>query len=461
MIRVFLADDHPVVLDGVTQHIKGEEDMIVVGRAADGYGIAAAAEAAQTDVLVMDLQMPGVDGARTISELASLDFATVVFTLHTDRALMRELFEAGAAATVSKSHDLGGLSKTIRRVAAGETVGIDASDEWPRPPTQLSRREQQIFDGISRGDSLKEIALDLGLSSRTVHTYANRIRAKYSDNDTDHSTAGEGRARNHSGVSNISPPPPSVSASLEPLGTLWADSVKLSAANVDAGWKLTLERLCEMLDARGGGFATVVTRVGAPKSSRDWRVVAALECGSETDGHVQSSSEWAKKKDVWQDGIQIFDGSDQHRVFRLFDRDEEEGDSGIASRKRIANVGTGDRLLGAHVVQEGTEIHFGFDRTAAQESFSLGERDLLLAALRGLSQTCHWLAVSYGGYPGRGRLSPRERETLGHLLSGKSEKEIAPLMNLKPSSLHQRVVAVYRKLRVQSRAEVMALWLNP
>lgn len=459
MIRVFLADDHPVVLDGVTQHIKGEEDMIVVGRAADGYGVAEAAETAQADVLVLDLQMPGVDGARTIAELAKLKFATVVFTLHTDRALMRELFEAGAAATVSKSHDLGGLSKMIRRVAGGETVGIDASGEWPRPPTQLSRREQQIFDGISRGDSLKDIALDLGLSSRTVHTYANRIRAKYGvDDEADRVTTEDGRARNHSLASNISPPPPSVSASLARLGTLWADSVKLSAANVDAGWKLTLERLCEMLDARGGGFATVVTRLGAPNESRSWSVVAALECRSETDGRVQGSNEWAKKKNVWQDGIRVFDGSDRHRVFHL---NEGQGDSDSAPRKRLENAGVADRLLGAHVVQEGTEIHFGFDRTLTQESFSIGDRDLLLAALRGLTQTCHWLAVSYGGYPGRIRLSPRERETLGHLLSGKSEKEIAPLMNLKPSSFHQRVVAVYRKLHVQSRAEVMALWLNP
>ena len=175
MIRVFLADDHPVVTEGVARFLDAEEDIQVVGRRRSAVGLSEAFVGAEADVLVLDLDMPGMFGAETVKLLAAEGINIVVFSLYAEGPLAGELQLAGARAFVSKSRELTDLATAVRRVHAGERVALPAS---AAPHLALSQREREIFDDIVGGKALKVIALDLGLSSSTVHTYARRIRLK-------------------------------------------------------------------------------------------------------------------------------------------------------------------------------------------------------------------------------------------------------------------------------------------
>jgi DNA-binding NarL/FixJ family response regulator len=176
VIPVFLADDHPVVIEGVARFLASEPDLEVVACVSHADDLAAAYHASGARVLVLDLRMPGVDGVRTISALAAEGVVIVVFTLYSEAGLLAELVAAGARGVVSKTEDLSSLSHAIRVVASGGTVAPAVA----RAATSLdfSQRERQIFDGIVAGKPLKVIAIELGLSSSSVHTYARRIRLK-------------------------------------------------------------------------------------------------------------------------------------------------------------------------------------------------------------------------------------------------------------------------------------------
>ncbi len=173
MIRVFLADDHPVVRRGVEEYIATVDGMTVVGTAASCTELLQRIRETGADVLVLDLQMPGAEGAETVGVLSQHGVRTVVFSLYAERALQGTLLDAGAAATVSKHRDLDVLIDAIRAAHSGV-----ATENRTPPLPKLSKRERQVLDGIAAGHPLKNIAIDLSLSSSTVHTYARRLRAK-------------------------------------------------------------------------------------------------------------------------------------------------------------------------------------------------------------------------------------------------------------------------------------------
>ena len=192
MIRVLLADDHPVVRGGLKQLIDSQADMCVVGEAVDGEDAFRSAETHTPDVLVMDLSMPVVDGIeatrRVRRDLPSV--RVLALTVHEERQYLTQLLRAGASGYVLKRAAAEELLRAIRTVAKGETYidpalagtvveGYLDSQRSHQPSSEsLSEREREVLIRIAKGFSNREIATELALSVKTVETYKARVAEK-------------------------------------------------------------------------------------------------------------------------------------------------------------------------------------------------------------------------------------------------------------------------------------------
>lgn len=189
MIRVLAADDHPIVLEGLTRLLSKHDDMRLVGEATDGTSLIQLVEDTLADVVLLDISMPGPG------------FATVIRTLRKERPRLGVLvlsgqaasqyavrvLRAGAAGYVSKDSLSQELALAIREVAAGrryispavtESL-VDVVTESERPAHEvLSDREFEVLRYTATGKPVKQIAQELGLSPKTVSTYRRRVLDK-------------------------------------------------------------------------------------------------------------------------------------------------------------------------------------------------------------------------------------------------------------------------------------------
>lgn len=183
MIRVFLADDHPVIVSGLERLLASVEDIEVVGTTHDLRDLDSL-DLPHVDVLVVDVSMPGMRGSETVALLTQRFAPVLLFTLEPESAQVVALLRAGAAGLVGKSAPVDVLLSAIRTVAAGGRVvppELDArssSSGEGGAHESLSARELAIFQRLIRGASPKSIGFDLGLSPSTVYTYAERVRQK-------------------------------------------------------------------------------------------------------------------------------------------------------------------------------------------------------------------------------------------------------------------------------------------
>ena len=193
VIRVFLADDHGVLREGLRALLAAHPGIEVVGEAADGAGAVEGAVALEPDVVVMDVAMPGLNGAKATERLKRACPAVKVLALsaHEDRAYLRQLLEAGASGYVLKRAAAGELVQAIRAVAgggvyldpalaayvAGGFVSVTAARK-ALTGTELSDREEEVVRLIAEGYSNKQIAARLSLSVKTVETYKARSLEK-------------------------------------------------------------------------------------------------------------------------------------------------------------------------------------------------------------------------------------------------------------------------------------------
>lgn len=191
-IRVLLADDHEVVRAGLGALVNDAPGMRVVGEASNGKEAVERALAIRPDVVVMDLSMPALDGAAATERLTreSPGVRVIALTAHDDRAHLTRLLRAGASGYVLKRAAADELVRAIRTVAVGGTyvdpvLAGSLLRSAAGPPTPgpgqvlpLSEREEEVLRRIAWGESNKQIAARLGISTKTVETYKARIAAK-------------------------------------------------------------------------------------------------------------------------------------------------------------------------------------------------------------------------------------------------------------------------------------------
>jgi DNA-binding NarL/FixJ family response regulator len=192
-IRVLIADDHPMVRQGLRVFLELEPDLEVVGEAADGAEAAALTAELLPDVVLLDLVMPGVDGLSALETLAEhglADRALVVTSFGEYRSALPAL-RAGARGYISKDVDPAALATAVRAVAAGhvllgpqvaealvaQAVGsgpVVGAAQGPR----LTAREREVLEHIAAGRSNREIARALKLAEKTVKTHVSNILMK-------------------------------------------------------------------------------------------------------------------------------------------------------------------------------------------------------------------------------------------------------------------------------------------
>jgi DNA-binding NarL/FixJ family response regulator len=193
VIRVLLVDDHAVVREGLRAFLELQDDVEVVGEAADGVEALEQAERLHPEVILMDLVMPRLDGVAAMRRLRAQmpDARVIVLTSFLDDERLLPAIEAGAAGYLLKNAAPAELVRAIRAAHAGDAV-IDpsaaarlvrafGSPSRPAPATdgdRLTRREQQVLELIAGGESNKRIALELGISEKTVKTHVGHLLAK-------------------------------------------------------------------------------------------------------------------------------------------------------------------------------------------------------------------------------------------------------------------------------------------
>ncbi|MEU1289434.1 response regulator transcription factor [Kitasatospora sp. NPDC005856] len=189
-IRVLLVDDHQVVRRGLRTFLEVQDDIEVVGEAADGAEGVERARELDPDVVLMDLKMPGVDGIEALRTLKGEGSRSriLIVTSFTEHRTMVPALRAGAAGYVYKDVDPEALAGAIRSVHAGhvllqpELAEALLSDDGPRAPQgrggTLTEREREVLGHIADGRSNREIARSLHLSEKTVKTHVSNILMK-------------------------------------------------------------------------------------------------------------------------------------------------------------------------------------------------------------------------------------------------------------------------------------------
>ena len=182
-IRVLCVDDHPLLLEGVARKIERQPDMEVVDTAGTGQEALILYLRHRPDVVLMDLQMPGMGGLQAIEAIRREDpnAKIIVLTiLGGDEDIYRAI-NAGAASYLLKSSLSQDLVATVRRVAAGERpIPPEVAERLAAREGQggLSAREIQILELIAKGLRNKEIAGELGIGQETVQTHIKRLFVK-------------------------------------------------------------------------------------------------------------------------------------------------------------------------------------------------------------------------------------------------------------------------------------------
>jgi len=184
-IRVLVADDHPVVRQGVIANVKPQRDMMVVAEAGDGVEALALIKEHSPDVVLLDLRMPAMDGLDVIAEVnnAKLKSKVIIMTTFESEEDVHRSVKAGARGYLLKDSTQEEILDAIRRVSLGETYLpariVQKVAEGIRKP-ELSPREIEVLQCVAAGKSNKEIGAQLFIAEGTVKTHVKSLLEKLS-----------------------------------------------------------------------------------------------------------------------------------------------------------------------------------------------------------------------------------------------------------------------------------------
>ncbi len=184
VINVLIADDHPVVREGLMTIFKTQKDIKVVAEATNGEEALELCNRHSPDVLLLDLRMPKKDGLEVITELVARRPSKpriIVMTTYESEEDIRRALKAGAKGYLVKGTDPQQIWESVRKVAAGgsvfpATIASKVAESMARP--ELSKRERQVLECIANGRSNKEIGQILFISEHTVKTHVKSILTK-------------------------------------------------------------------------------------------------------------------------------------------------------------------------------------------------------------------------------------------------------------------------------------------
>jgi DNA-binding NarL/FixJ family response regulator len=180
--RLLLADDHPLFLEGVRRFLENKYD--VVGTAADGNALIAAAQHLRPDIIVFDISMPEMNGLAAIQVIRrALPLAKfIALSVHSDQAYVSEAFRVGVKGYVSKRAAAAELLTAIRQVLEGRTyvtpLVSSGVPDAPKEAKRLTLRQLEILRLVAEGYQNKEIAQLLKISVKTVEFHKTRIMSE-------------------------------------------------------------------------------------------------------------------------------------------------------------------------------------------------------------------------------------------------------------------------------------------
>ena len=184
IIRIVLADDHALVLEGLRALLSAEPDLRVVATATDGERLLEAIRRFKPDVVALDIQMPYMDGLTCLKHIRSEKLAVRVLVISAfgDVQSLRAALEGGADGFALKTDPPQSTLAAIRQVAAGQMVFPDAVRRWmtrsANEPNTLTEREESVLALVAEGKSNPQIGVALGLSENTVKFHLRNLFAK-------------------------------------------------------------------------------------------------------------------------------------------------------------------------------------------------------------------------------------------------------------------------------------------
>ena len=190
MIRIIIADDHPIVRAGMKQIISEASDLMVAAEAKDGHKLLSKIRAENFDVVILDITMPHMDGLDVLKQLKieKPKLPVIVLSIHPEDQYALRVLKAGASGYVTKASAPDELINAIRKVFRGgkyisptiaEKLAFQLDADFKEMPHEtLSDREYQVLCMLASGKTVTEIADELALSVKTVSTYRARILEK-------------------------------------------------------------------------------------------------------------------------------------------------------------------------------------------------------------------------------------------------------------------------------------------